>query len=117
MKEAVIGGLRQRLVIKRLTVAVSASGDHVETWTRLTTVWGSVLPTREASREGFSGPTNQTVAQISHDVRLRASTTVSLATLSARDRIEMGSRILQIETVVDPGGRGRWLLCKCSEVA
>lgn len=112
-----IGGLRQRLVIKRLTVTVAASGDHTQTWTRLATVWGSVLPTREESREGFSGATNQTVAQVSHDVRVRASSAVSFATLSARDRFEWGSRLLQIETITDPDGRGRWLVCKCSEVA
>lgn len=81
-----IGTMQQQVVIQSPAEA-NDHGDVTTTWATLTTVWASVhtAGSSEAWRQ------QQVYGELSHVVRMRARNNVS-----AKHRIKMGSRILEI---------------------
>lgn len=56
---------------------------------------------------------DQVQATLTHTVTVRWQD--ALAGLTAADRIRLGSRVLQIESVMNVGERDTWIECRCSE--
>jgi len=103
------GRLRQRVTIQERTVSQDALGQVVETWSAL----AANVPAdvrMAGGMERFSNAIDQTVATVTHRVRLRYRDDVT-----PLNRILHGSRVLDIQSAVDPDGRRRELVCFCVE--
>jgi head-tail adaptor len=75
------GRLDRRIVLERKTVTQAASGEPIETWSKLAERWASVAPAQGVER--FSDP--QLAARQETEFRVRWST--AIADLSPLDRI------------------------------
>jgi SPP1 family predicted phage head-tail adaptor len=107
------GTLRERVTIQSFTVAQDAAGEPIKTWGNLATnptVWANVGS--RSSGERFISGGEQVQASVSHTVRLRYRTDI---TVQMR-LIWRTTRTLQIENVIDPDGRKADLILMCSEV-
>lgn len=99
------GRLRHRVEIQSGTETVDAAGQPVTTWSTTKTVWGSVEPLlgrefQEAQR---------TDSDITHTVTVRGASSVDV-----EKRIKFGTRILNIDSVLDVDERGitKRIMCK-----
>jgi len=107
------GTLRERVTIQSATLAQDSYGQPIPTWANLATnptVWANVGS--RASGERFITGGEQVQATVSHTVRIRYRTDV---TVKMR-LIWRTSRVLEIENVIDPDGRKSDLILMCSEV-
>jgi len=106
------GTLRERVTIQAATVSQDTYGEPIETWGNLATnptVWASVGS--RASGERFISGGEQLMANVSHTVRIRYRTDVTV-----KMRLQWRtSRYLYVENVVDPDGRKADLVLMCSE--
>jgi len=106
------GTLRERVTIQAATVSQDAYGEPIATWANLATnptVWASVGS--RAGGERFISGGEQIMANVSHTVRLRYRTDVTV-----KMRLQWRtSRYLYVENVVDPDGRKADLILMCSE--
>lgn len=103
------GRLRERVVIQKEVVSRDSFGAEVNPWQDVATVWASVRP--GASGERFISAADQMQATITHTVRIRQR-----AGVSPKMRLLWGSRVLNIQSVVDPDGRRREVLLLCEEI-
>ena len=106
------GRLRHLLTIEQDTPTQSGSGHPVRSWGTFVTLWGGVEPIKGSERFGA----DQVTAEITHRVvtEYRAGITAKM-----RVKYEPGggvTRYLQIESVIDPNERNRWLELMCKEV-
>src|SRR5688500_2618492 len=95
------GLLRERVTIQSATTVQDANGEPIPTWANLATnptVWASVLS--KASGERFISGGEQVQASVSHTVRIRYRSDVTVL----MRLIWRTNRTLQIENVVDPDG-------------
>jgi len=102
------GLLRHQVTIQTRTDIRDGKGTAVETWSDVTTVWGSIEPLQgkeyyDAHREN---------ADITHRARIRYRPGVT-----RENRLLYGSRIFDIEAVLNPDERNRELTLLCREVA
>lgn len=107
------GTLRERVTIQAATVSQDSYGEPIETWANLAsvpTVWANVGS--RAAGERFISGGEQVQAEITHTVRIRYRTDV---TVKMR-LIWRTTRTLEIENVIDPDGRKSDLVLMCSEV-
>jgi SPP1 family predicted phage head-tail adaptor len=107
------GTLRERVTIQASTPVQDGYGEPIDAWANLATnptVWASVMP--RASGERFIGGAEQLQATISHTVRIRYRTDV---TVKMR-LVWRTTRILLIQNVVDPDGRKADMILMCEEV-
>lgn len=106
------GTLRERVTIQSFTVMQDEYGEPIETWANLATnpiVWANVAS--RAAGERFISGAEQVQSQISHTVRIRYRSDVTV-----QMRLVWGVSLLQIENVIDPNGRKSDLVLMCREV-
>ena len=101
------GQLRDRWTIQRKSVAKSATGAEVVTWTTLCTIWAGEKPMSgtEVLKSGANIAQQTTVLSL----RYRSGITPAM-------RATRGSRVLDIEQAINPDGRKRELELLCTEV-
>jgi SPP1 family predicted phage head-tail adaptor len=102
-----IGQKNQLVTIQKVTLAHDSQGGHTETWSTRARVWARerMLTGREAMQAA------QVTAVLSSVWEVWFRTDISV-----KDRIVVGNRVLQIESVVDPTSRRAELWLGCSEV-
>lgn len=101
------GRLRKRVRIQTPVDAQNGLGEMIRAWSTVATVWAAVEPLR--GREMFDAA--QVQAEISHRVQLRYRPGVNTTM-----RILFGSRVLQIQSVIDVDERRRELQLMCREM-
>jgi SPP1 family predicted phage head-tail adaptor len=101
------GKLRHRVTIQQATETRNTLGEAIKTWSTVATVYASVEPIR--GREFFAA--EQVQSEISHRVRMRYR-----SGLAPRMRLLYGSRMLQIEAVIDVEERHRETQLMCREM-
>ena len=100
-----IGGLRHRLVHETPVDLPDGMGGMTRSFLAVDALWGAIEtsagPSEFADRPG---------AVLTHRVTVRAP-----AIVEPGDRLRLGARLFLVETVSDPEGRGRRLMCQCRE--
>lgn len=106
-----IGRLRQRITLQ--TSDDTAVDDHREP----TIVYTELVADLPASVEPLRGreffAVEETQSEVSHRVMIRYSTTV--AVLKPKDRVLLGTRAFDIQSVINREERNRWLELMCVE--
>lgn len=106
------GRLRTRVTIQKEVVTRDTFGAEVNPWVAVATVWASVLPAGRGNRgETFLPTADQMVAMNTHRVRVRRRVGIS-----PKMRLVWGERVLAIESIEDPTGRGAELVLLCTEI-
>ncbi len=100
------GPLRHRITIERPIETQAADGSIVTSWEAFTTAWASIEPL--IGREYFAQQREQ--ASVSHKIRMR-----HLPGIAHKMRIAWGTRIFEIESVLNAGERNRELVLMVSE--
>lgn len=101
------GRLRHRVTIETPGGTSSAFGEVAQTWSTLATVWAAVEPT--TSRERVEN--EQTKTFTTHRVQIRYRANVTTA-----ERVQFGSRTLNILSVINPNEQNATLELLCTEV-
>jgi SPP1 family predicted phage head-tail adaptor len=92
------GKLDRRLIIQRKSVTESTSGEPIETWSPLATVWAQQRPNRGAER--FSARQLVGEAVMTFQMRYRAD-----LALTVQDRIEYEGKLWDIKDIREIGRR------------
>jgi len=100
------GDINQRVIVQAATESRGATGEVTKTWTTALTVWASIRPL--SGRELLQA--QQVQADVTHRVRMRHNTTVTTS-----HRLLFGTRILEINSVIDPFEAGEELELMCKE--
>jgi SPP1 family predicted phage head-tail adaptor len=106
------GTLDERITWQQAILVQDEYGEPIATWTNLAAnpvTWSSVLS--RASGERFLSGGVQVMAEVSHTVRIRYRTDI---TVQMRG-VWRNDRYLYIENVVDPDGRKSDLVLMCRE--
>lgn len=106
MKLPTIGELRHRLRLEVETRAPDGGGGAMAAWTAVETVWAALRAAggrEETSAEGVRGHTT-------HEIWIRWRPDVA-----PPGRFVEGTRIFDIQAVLDPDGGRRWLKCLAAE--
>jgi SPP1 family predicted phage head-tail adaptor len=102
-----IGDMRKRVVIQRATVAADDFGQDIPTWSNLATVWAQVRPL--SGRELVNA--RQVKDTVSHKITTRQSVTITPA-----DRLVLGTRVFNIESVIKTDELNQWLEILATEL-
>ena len=99
------GLLRQRLAVQSVTRSQNNYGEPTDSWSTLTTIWGSVEPLQ--GRELFTA--RQVNPELTHKITVRYSTAIT-----PDKRIAFGSRAFDINQVrnIDERNKTMELICK-----
>jgi SPP1 family predicted phage head-tail adaptor len=100
------GYLRHQITIEAPEETQTADGSFAVTWRTFATSWASIDPL--LGKEYFAAAREQ--ADISHKIRMRF-----VSGLNHRMRILFGTRIFEIESVINLGERNRELVIMCRE--
>lgn len=105
------GKLQHRVIVQTVTETAQPSGEKRQTWSTLATVWAAVMPV------GGSEPWNADQAQpnVTHTVTLRSGGDITRATVTPKNRILYGTRILNIVSITDEEENGFKLTLNCME--
>ena len=101
-----IGPMRHRITLEAPVESQGSDGSVTRTWAPFAAVWASVEPL--LGREYFDAQREQ--ADVSHRVRMRY-----LAGVTHNMRVVLGSRVFEIESVLNAGERNRELVLMCRE--
>ena len=101
------GTLRHRLAFKAATGAQNAFGESIETWETYATLWAQLEPLR--GEELIHA--RQVTATVSYRIRVRYNSSIAPA-----HRAVLGSRIFEINSVINVRHRNRELELFCTEV-
>lgn len=101
------GELRHPLTIQNRSTTRDDTGQELETWSDVATVWGRVEPLSGSEQKHGAG----IEAETTHRVTLRYTT------LYAADRLKFGVRVLQIINILNTDERSIELIVMCKEVA
>lgn len=104
------GKLRHRIAIQRYTVIENELGDQIEYWDTIAHAWAAIEPI--SGQEFWEAA--RIAAEVTHKVTMRPPG-VTIKQVSPADRIVFGSRILEIESILDIEERGRELVLLCKE--
>ena len=88
-----IGRLRHKIIIEKPTETTSDTGDVIQSWADFATVWAEVTPLK--GREYWAS--KQTTSEITGKIRIRY-----LDGITPKMRVKFGSRIFNIEAVLNP---------------
>jgi SPP1 family predicted phage head-tail adaptor len=102
----VIGRLRHLLVIEAREETDDGAGGVAVAWTPIGQAWARLEPT--SGREGVNADRETALRRWRITLRYRDD-------VSPAHRFAHGSRHFDIETIVDPNGRRRFLICDCNE--
>jgi len=100
------GLLRKRLTIQQRSTSQDDYGQQLTSWTDFATVWGEVVPS--SGRENISAEALQSSETHIVTIRYRSGVTPKM-------RIMYGSRILDIQSVLDENERHRTMNLSCVE--
>jgi len=100
------GPLRHRITIEAPAETQAADGSIVTTWQAFATSWASIEPL--IGREYFAQQREQ--ATVSHKIRMRYQ-----AGITHKMRVAWGTRLFEIESVLNVGERNREIVLMCSE--
>lgn len=100
------GRLRHRVTVEQPSVADDGYGGQARSWSAFATVWASVEPLQ--GHEYFQA--QQAQATVTHKVTMR-----HLDGVTHDMRVKLGSRALNIVSVIDTEERGRELVLMCEE--
>lgn len=104
------GRLNQRVTFQRKSGVLDAHGtEDQDAWSDMVTVWAGVEPI--SGREFFAS--RQTLSEITTRIVCRYSSEISGVT--TKDRIQHGTRILDIRSIINPNSRGVELQFMCTE--
>lgn len=106
------GQLRNRVVIQTKTVAPNGLGELVETWADTTTVWSDVQPLTAKTRELFATGVAQEQSRVYAQIEIRYRSGLSVTD----NRIKYGTRLFEIENILDPEEQRKRLLLLGYEV-
>ena len=98
-----IGGLRHRITIQRAADTVNDTGDPVQTWATLATVWARIEPT--TGKERFAAMEQQ--AEVDYRITCRYQSALSV--LAPDDRLVRGNYRYDIKAVINTEERNREL--------
>lgn len=101
------GELNQRITLQRVTVTSDGQGGKDESWAAFAAPWANVLPTR--GQETLGG--TEVTATLATDLLIRFRTDVD-----ATQRVILGDRTLEIQSLSDPDGRREALKLTCVEI-
>ena len=100
------GKLRSRVTIQATSGAEDDRGGTAAGWTALVTVWANVAP--------MSG--NEAFAAFKQNPEVTSVVTIRYRTgVTPANRIVVGSRVLDITSVIDVEERRHWLQLGCKE--
>lgn len=99
------GLMNKRVILQTLTVARTASGGATDTWADTTTVYAQIEEL--LGSEIFEA--QQIAAGLTHRVTIR------YRTVNPQQRLKYGTRILKINSIVNPGQRNEMLELICTE--
>jgi SPP1 family predicted phage head-tail adaptor len=100
------GPLRCRVTIEEPAETQGADGAILTAWETFATTWASVEPL--IGKEYFAQQREQ--ATVSHKIRMR-----HIAGITHKMRIAWGTRLFEIESVLNVGERNREIVLMCSE--
>lgn len=106
MTRVSIGSRRTRLTIEAPDETPDGAGGALVTWVEAGTCWARVRP--ESGREAASRDQLAGVVGLEVTMRWRDD-------IGPRNRFRIGGRIIAISSAVDPDGRRRLLVCRCTE--
>jgi SPP1 family predicted phage head-tail adaptor len=100
-----IGKLRHRVELKSLSQNQNNFGETQDTWTTYTTVWARIEPLR--------GRELMLAQQANSEVTIRVTIRYN-SSVTTKDRVVIGSRVLEIVAVINLDERNikQELLCK-----
>ncbi len=101
------GQLRHKIKIQQKTTTKDSEGIPFETWTDFAAVWAAIEPLQ--GREFFSAQAVN--AQVTTRIRIRYQ-----AGISPTMRVSYGTRVFDIQAVIDVEERHRELQLMCQEV-
>lgn len=105
------GNLRHRLTIQEATGKASTFGGSTENlWTDVITVWGSVRPMLGKEAE----QAQHMVSEVSHTIKIRYPDPDTIV-VGSKHRILFGTRIFDVEYVLNEDERNRELKLLCFE--
>lgn len=106
-----IGDLRHRITIQSVTNTQDLeSGEIHQTWATFAERWASVVPAETLSQRHEYWEAAQEQVKLTHVVTIRYT-----AGVTAAMRVLFGSRVLDIQTVVDLGERNKTMELLCTE--
>lgn len=100
------GRLRHRLVLEAPGEMPDGGGGLTRTWTPVATLWAAIKP----ETPGADVIAEQPAGTVRQRVTVRAHPDIA-----AQRRFRLGARLLLIDAVTDPDGRGRFFVCRCRE--
>lgn len=100
--------LRHSIALQSATSVTDPDGHPSRTWSTYATVYARIWTLQ--GREQVLAQQNQTV--LSHDFTIHYRSDVT-----ASHRLMFGSRVFDIEYVINVGEMNRWLTLRCTEVA
>ena len=100
------GQLRKRLTIQKRSTVQDSYGQPSTSWSDVVTVWGAVEPL--SGRELMAAEAVQ--SEITHQVIIRY-----IAGITSKMRVLYGTRIFDIQNVLDENERHRMLTLLCLE--
>ncbi len=102
------GKLRHRIAIEVPAETQGSDGSILTTWETFATAWATIEPL--IGREYFAQQREQATA--SHKIRMRYQPGIT-----HKMRVALGTRIFEIESVLNVGERKREIVLMCSESA
>jgi SPP1 family predicted phage head-tail adaptor len=103
-----VGKLRKRVQLQHLARNQDSFGEAVPSYSTYATVWASVEPLQGRELEHAQ----QISAEVTHRVTIRYN-----AAVTPEHRVLYGTRILEIEAVINPEERNEYLVLMCKEAA
>ena len=100
------GPLRCRVTIEATVETQGSDGSVIHSWETFATAWASIEPL--IGKEYFAQQREQ--ATVSHKIRMR-----HIAGITHKMRIAWGTRLFEIESVLNVGERNREIVLMCSE--
>lgn len=100
------GTLNKRVILQTVSRTSNGGGGFTATWADTTTLWARIEEL--AGREGFEA--QQIASHLTHKVTIRYRTSVI-----PQQRLKYGTRILKIESVINPDQRNEMLELMCVE--
>lgn len=100
------GDLHHRVTIQQPVESQNSYGEPIATWQDVATVWAAIEPLQ--GRERFDA--QQVVAQVDTRIRIRYRPGIT-----PKMRVLFGTRVFDIQAVVEPETRRRELQLLCRE--
>lgn len=98
--------MRHRITIQRPAITEDNIGNQITTWSDVATVWAKAESL--SGREYWAAAQTQSEKSVRFTIRFRAD-------IKTEMRVAYGTRILNIQSAIDPEERKRHLVLTCIE--